>query len=82
MYSKIYNPDTNRWVSIKSKKGKSVLENYLNFSKSGGNKKKTGKPKIDSFNGRGSLESWLKVIVYREVIHHQKNRVKIYPLKG
>ncbi|MBH49638.1 MAG: hypothetical protein CMG69_02670 [Candidatus Marinimicrobia bacterium] len=38
--------------------------------------KKTGKPKIDSFNGRGSLESWLKVIVYREVIHHQKNRVK------
>jgi len=38
--------------------------------------KKTGKPKIDSFNGRGSLESWLKVIVYREVINHQKNRVK------
>ena len=34
--------------------------------------KKTGKPKIDSFNGRGSLDSWLKVIVYREVIIHQK----------
>jgi len=38
--------------------------------------KKTGKPKIDSYNGRGSLESWLKVIVYREVITHQKNRMK------
>ena len=38
--------------------------------------KKTGKPKIDSFNGRGSLDSWLKVIVYREVIIHQKKRVK------
>jgi len=38
--------------------------------------KRTGKPKIDSFNGRGSLESWLKVIVYREVIIHQKKRVK------
>jgi RNA polymerase sigma factor (sigma-70 family) len=38
--------------------------------------KKTGKPKIDSYNGRGSLESWLKVIVYREVITHQKNRIK------
>ena len=42
--------------------------------------KKTGKPKIDSFNGRGSLESWLKVIVYREVITHQKNRVKTISL--
>ena len=42
--------------------------------------KKTGKPKIDSFNGRGSLESWLKVIVYREVITHQKNRVKTLSL--
>ena len=42
--------------------------------------KKTGKPKIDSFNGRGSLESWLKVIVYREVISHQKNRVKTMSL--
>jgi RNA polymerase sigma factor (sigma-70 family) len=38
--------------------------------------KKTGKPKIDSYNGRGSLESWLKVIVYREVITHQKKRMK------
>ena len=42
--------------------------------------KKTGKPKIDSYNGRGSLESWLKVIVYREVITHQKNRVKTISL--
>ena len=42
--------------------------------------KKTGKPKIDSYNGRGSLESWLKVIVYREVITHQKNRVKTVSL--
>ncbi len=42
--------------------------------------KKTGKPKINSFNGRGSLESWLKVIVYREVITHQKNRVKTLSL--
>ena len=42
--------------------------------------KKTGKPKIDSFNGRGALESWLKVIVYREVITHQKNRVKTLSL--
>ncbi len=42
--------------------------------------KKTGKPKIDSYNGRGSLESWLKVIVYREVITHQKNRVKTLSL--
>ena len=42
--------------------------------------KKTGKPKIDSYNGRGSLESWLKVIVYREVITHQKKRVKTLSL--
>ena len=29
MYNKIYNPETNRFVSIKSRKGKKILKNYL-----------------------------------------------------
>ena len=55
-----------------------IAEEVFSFTKSSlfVKVKKTGKPKIDSFNGRGSLESWLKVIVYREVITHQKKRVK------
>ena len=33
---------------------------------------KTGKSKIASFNGRGSLSSWLKVVIFRDVLSSQK----------
>ena len=33
---------------------------------------KTGKSKIGSFNGRGSLSSWLKVVIFRDVLSSQK----------
>lgn len=33
MYNHIRNPNTNRWVSMNTKLGKSILNNYINYSK-------------------------------------------------
>ena len=35
MYSKIVNPKTGRKVSIKSKLGKTIIQNYINYSDGG-----------------------------------------------
>ena len=39
MYSKIFNPNSNRWVNIKSKIGKDILKKYLLLNKGGLNHK-------------------------------------------
>jgi len=41
---------------------------------------KTGKSKIASYNGRGSLQSWLKVVIFRDVLSTQESEKKISSL--
>ena len=41
---------------------------------------KTGKSKIASYNGRGSLQSWLKVVIFRDVLSTQESDKKISSL--
>ena len=41
---------------------------------------KTGKSKIASYNGRGSLQSWLKVVIFRDVLSTQESDKKICSL--
>ena len=60
-----------------------VLADQINLGLKGGlflESPKTGKSKIASYNGRGSLQSWLKVVIFRDVLSTQESDKKISSL--
>jgi len=72
MWSKIKNPDTGKWVSINTTKGKSIINNYMIYSKGAGKKskckglKKSKKPKCVDTVG----------CIWKKAVYHSSSKGK------